>query len=499
MTRPLILSSAIPYVNARPHLGFAYELILADALARHARARGRDVRFVTGSDEHSLNNVLAAERAGVPVAAFIAEHAEQFRALAPLLDVAPDDFVRTSVDPRHRAAALALWRACADAGDLERRSYRGRYCVGCERFYEPADLPDGRCAEHAAPLETVDEENWFFRLSRHQGALVDDLRAGRLAVEPAAARAETLAFLTGEVRDVSVSRPAARARGLGLPVPGDASQVIYVWFDALAVYLASLGWGGPDAAAYQRYWAQGERVHVLGKGIARFHTVLWPALLRSAGLPPPSRVLVHGYLTVDGEKISKSGRWVDPRPIVDDVGVDALRWYLLAHLRSGRDGDVERARLQAAHDADLADGLGNLAQRVLGLCARAGALPPDGDAADPRDAALAAEAAALPARVDDALARFAPDEAAAAIVALGRAADRHLVATAPWTALRGDAAARRRAHAVLGVALEVLRAIAAELAPFVPRAAAALRAQLASGAPGAPPFPRLAVAGPARR
>jgi methionyl-tRNA synthetase len=486
----LFLSTAIPYVNARPHLGFTWELVLADALARHARLRGREVCFVTGSDEHSLNNVLAAERAGEPVAELIARHAAAFRELAPLVDVETDAFVRTSVDPRHAAAVAALWRACAAAGDLERRRYRGLYCVGCERFYEPGELAGGRCAEHAAPLEVVEEENWFFRLSRHREANAEEIRAGRLVIEPAAAREETLAFLAGEVRDVSVSRPAARARGLGLAVPDDASQVVYVWVDALCSYLAALGW--PEGEAYRRWWVGGERTHVLGKGITRFHTVLWPALLRSAGLPLPSRVLVHGYLTVDGEKISKSGRWVDPRPVVADVGVDALRWTLLAGLRATRDGDVSRARIVAAHDADLADGIGNLAQRVLGLCARVGSLEDAEE--DARDAGLRAEAAALPARVDAAFARFAPDEAAAWIVALGRAVDSYLVATAPWSLQR---TAPARARGVLRVALHVLAVIADELSPFGPRAARVLRQRLAARAPGAVVFPRLAGRGAA--
>lgn len=491
--RPLFLATAIPYVNARPHLGFAFELVLADALARHARARGRPVWLTTGTDEHALKNVTAARGAGVPIEAWVARHAKHFRDLAAAFAVSHDDFVRTSAEPRHAVAVEALWRACAAAGDLEPRSYRGSYCEGCERFVEPAEIAAGRCAEHAGPLEEVEEVNWFFRLSRHRDVLCDLVASGRLEVAPAAARAEILAFLRGEVRDVSLSRPAARAGGWGLPVPGDPTQVVYVWFDALAYYLTSVGWDAASPAPrYQRFWRDGETTHVVGKGISRFHAVLWPALLLSAGLPLPARVLVHGYLTVDGQKISKSGNTVDPLPILDEVGLDALRWYLLAHLRPTRDGDFRRELLVAAHDADLAGGFGNLAQRVTALCARAGGWPTTARDVD-GDAALRAAAAALPARVDAAFARFAPDEAAAELSALARAADRHLVAVEPWRLLRGDAADRDRAASALAALVDVLRVLAAELAPFIPAGAAALAARLAAPpAALAPLFPRLA-------
>ncbi len=207
------VTTAIPYVNARPHLGFALELCVADAYARHRRRRGADVRFVTGTDDHSLKNVLAAERAGVPTGAWVERHAAAFRELNAALDVSADDFLRTSASPLHAPAVRALWAACAARGDLYRRAYAGRYCVGCERFYEPEELPGGRCPEHGAELEWVEEENWFFRLSRYRDAIRDAIEHGRLRIEHPGARAETLAFLRGPVRDISVSRSAARARG----------------------------------------------------------------------------------------------------------------------------------------------------------------------------------------------------------------------------------------------------------------------------------------------
>lgn len=471
------ITTAIPFVNAAPHLGFAYELVLADVLARHRRRRGRDVRFLTGTDDHSLKNVLAAARAGISTRALVDRNAAAFAALAPILDVANDDFISTSRDPRHRPGVDWLWRACAARGDLYRRAWEGRYCVGCEAF---VDDDVAVCPEHDTAPELVREDNWFFRLSRWREPVRDAIASGRLAIVPDAARAETLAFLDGEVRDLSVSRDAARGGGWGSPVPGDPSQVIYVWVDALANYLTALGLGG-DEALLDRYWRGGDRVHVIGKGITRFHAVYWPAFLLCAGLPLPDTIYVHGYLTIDGAKIRKSGRGVDVPPLVAQVGADALRWYFVRRCRTRSDADVQLASLAAAHDADLADRLGNLVQRTVALAGKlcGGRVPARGDAGE-----LTALGEALPARVDAALAAFLPDEAAAGIFELVDAANRALDRAAPWRT--GDATA-------LYAPLEAVRTAADELAPFVPQVSRAIRARLGSAplVPGAP-----LVAGP---
>lgn len=441
------ITTAIPYVNARPHLGFAYELVLGDVLARHQRRRGRPVRFTAGTDDNSLKNVAAATREGVTPRALVERNAAAFRALGPLLDLSTDDFVRTSLDPRHRAAVEALWRACAE--DLYRRVWEGRYCAGCEAF---VDDDVAICDEHKTVPEPVREENWFFRLSRWRDPIREAIESRRLEIVPETARAEILAFLAGDVRDLSVSRDATRARGWGIPVPDDPTQVIYVWFDALASYLTGCGLDT---------WRETERTHVIGKGITRFHAVYWPAFLLSAGLPLPDRICVHGYLTIDGEKISKTGRSVEPEPIVERAGVDALRWYFLRRCRTRQDTDVASARIADAHDGDLADRLGNLVQRVSVLLAKLGGRVPErGDAP-----ALRTIAEALPGRVDAALAAFVPDEGAAAVVELLDAANRHLEQTEPWRSLRTDPAAAARA---LYAPLEAARIAAGELAPFVP-------------------------------
>ncbi len=300
------VTTTIPYVNARPHIGFALELVQADVLARFRRARGDRVRFQAGTDDNSLKNVLAAEAAGTPVREFVDRNAEAFLALGDELSLTVDDIIRTSRDPRHRPGVERLWRACARAGDLYRRRYDGLYCTGCEQFYVPAELPGGRCPEHETVPQQVTEENWFFRLSRYAGPLREAITDGRLRIEPAGRRREVLAFIDRGLEDFSVSRPAARAGGWGIPVPDDPDQVIYVWFDALCNYVTALGYA-QDGEAYRRWWAGGgRRVHLLGKGVLRFHAVYWPAMLLSSGQPLPTDIFVHDYLTAGGRKISKS-------------------------------------------------------------------------------------------------------------------------------------------------------------------------------------------------
>lgn len=476
--RASYVTTSLPYVNARPHLGHALELCISDALARYRRSRGLDVHFVTGTDDNSLKNVVAADRAGVSTSDWVAEHAAAFLSLAQELGASADGFVRTSASPSHGPAVHALWKACADRGDLYRRTYRGLYCVGCERFYEAEELVDGRCPEHEAPLEVVDEENWYFRLSKYRAEILEAVEAGRLRIHGEGAREETLAFLRGAVRDLSVSRSAARARGWGIPVPGDPSQVIWVWFDALTSYISALGFPAAAPNSFEKYWARSrERIHVLGKGISRFHAVFWPAFLASAGVAWPTDLLVHGYVTVDGRKISKSGRTVDPAPLIRRFGSDAVRFFLLKHIRTTRDGDFRLDRFAQAFNAELANGLGNLESRLFALVERAtdGRVPEaGGESAE--DGELREVALALRGRVDEAVARFALDEAVARVFELVEAANRHLARTAPWALLK--AGQRARAGSALRTSLEALRVVAEELRPFLPSAAAALAARL---------------------
>ena len=489
------ITTAIPYVNAPPHIGFALEMIQADVIARHWRAKGRDVRFQAGSDENSLKNLRAAAEAGLPVETLVARNAGAFEALKESLDLSVDDFIRTSISREHRVGVEKLWAACAAKDDIYRKSYRGLYCVGCEQFYKAEDLEEGRCPEHKIPPEPVAEENYFFRLSRYQEALHDLILSDRLKITPAKRRNEVLAWIAGGLEDFSISRSAARAHGWGIPVPGDASQVIYVWFDALGNYITALDYGeeGPD---FRRYWQDAaQRLHVIGKGITRFHALYWPAMLLSAGLPLPQEILVHGYVTLEGEKIGKSaGNAVDPRPLAEVYGADALRYYLLRHIRSGEDGDFSAARLQQAYRSELAGQLGNLVHRTRSMAARYlddGLTLPDHPTGE--GSALDRAAEALPAKIDAALETFAFDQALTSLWEVVGLANKHIAEREPWALAKEaettpDAQRKQQLREELGDCLQgvlaALEVVGLCLAPFLPSTSASLLAQL-EGSPRA--------------
>lgn len=485
------VSVAIPYVNADPHLGYAYELVTADIYARARRESGDAVRFVGGTDDYSLKNVLAAEAAGQPTDVFVDAHAERFERLAAPLELTFDDFFRTSVDPRHRPAVERLWRACAARGDLYQRDYAGDYCVGCEQFYAADELPvddEGRrcCPEHLTPVEWVAERNWFFRLSAYREHIEALITSGELDIRPAVYREDVLAFVRRGLDDISVSRSVARARGWGIPVPDDPSQVIYVWFDALSYYLSALRFGDPDSVDYQRWWLGADRrVHVIGKGIVRFHAVYWPAFLASAGQPAPTLIHVHPYLTVDGAKLSKSsGGGEAPSEIVDRFGTDALRWWCARDVAGVSDTDFTAARLVARANEDLANGLGNVANRIVTLIRRRG-----GDGYAPEPNALPIDAViGLEADVRDALADFDLRRATGLVGAAIDAVNADLEATRPW-ARPPD----RHLDHVLSRHLASVAAISRAVHPIVPTTAARVAHQLATLAPG-PTVARLELA-----
>jgi methionyl-tRNA synthetase len=489
--RPIFVTTSIPYVNAPPHLGHALEFVHADVLARHARRRGRAVRLQSGTDDNALKNATAARAAGRATSEFVAANAARFARLTHSLEVAVDDVLGTSSDPRHAPGVRALWRRTAARGDFYRREYRGQYCPGCEQFYDPADLVAGRCPEHRIALEEVVESNWFFRLSRYADPITAALRRGELRITPEERRNEVLAWLAAGVRDISVSRPATRSGGWGIAVPDDPDQVIYVWWDALANYITALGYGTADAAL-DRWWRRSERrVHVVGKGILRFHAVYWPALLLSVGEPLPTEIIVHEYLTSGGTKISKSaGVQVDPQELIDGYGVDAIRWWLVADVARLGDTDFSVERLRLRYAQDLAGGIGNLVRRCAVLTAGEPAPLPAGAGVD-HD--LLRLAAALPGTVDRALEAFDLRAATTAITRLTSAANRDLEQHRPWERPPGDHDRR----AVLARVRTVCEIIAGELEPFVPAGARRLTGALAADwrTPAPPVF---AQAGSAR-
>jgi methionyl-tRNA synthetase len=471
--RRFYITTAIPYVNGDPHLGFALECVQADVLARHRRLRGERVRFLSGTDDNSLKNVEAAEAAGEPIAEFVNAKSERFAALREPLELSYDDFIRTSVDPRHRPAAERLWRACAAAGDLYERYYEGLYCTGCEAFLDPKELVAGRCPEHRSQPEQVAEPNWFFRLSRYSDRLHELVESCRLRIEPTQRRNEVLGFIRGGLEDFSVSRSRERARGWGIPVPGDPSQVIYVWFDALANYISALDYG--SAGGRYREWWEGsdERVHAIGKGIIRFHAIYWPAILLSAGEPLPTTIFVHDYLTVDGQKLSKStGHAHDPAAVAGRFGADTLRWWFLRDVPRIGDADF-REELLAVRANELADGLGNLINRTITLIDRYRA---QGLATTkPRSAetqALHALIDATPGAIDDALARFDFKAASNSLRELVDEANRFITTTRPWQLAKadeiGDTEAATALDEILGALLDACHRLAHELQPFLP-------------------------------
>ena len=484
------ITTTIPYVNARPHLGFALELVQADVLARYHRASHEQVRFQAGTDDNSLKNVLAAEAARTPVQQFVDANAEAFTGLRQPLNLEIDDLIRTSTDPRHRKGVERLWRACAASGDLYRRHYEGLYCVGCEQFYAAADLSDGRCPEHGTVPDLVSEENWFFRLSRYASQLRRSIEDGAIRIEPAERRNEVLALIDSGLEDFSVSRGKERARGWGIPVPGDPDQVIYVWWDALGNYLTALDYA-EDGQDLKTWWTgASRRIHLLGKGVLRFHAVYWPAMLLSAGEALPTDIVVHGYLTENGRKISKSsGATVDPYDLVARYGTDAVRWWLLREVPRGADADFTVDRLVGRANDELANGFGNLVNRVVSLIHRYrdGAVPPATAAAAPGAQALDAAIRNAPGRVAGALADFDLRRATEAVWRIADEANRYVNQTRPWSLAKAGQTAELAA--VLSALLAACQAIATHLRPFLPDAATRMTSQLTPNEGGFLPAP----------
>lgn len=365
------LTSAIPYVNAKPHIGWALEIIQSDVIARYKRMHGYDVTYLCGSDENSLKNVQAAEKADMPVQEFVDTYSAFFINLAKKLNVQFDIFQRGS-NKDHHTSAQALWQRCSENGDIYKKAYTGLYCVGCEMFYTKDELnKDGECMEHPGKkLDEVTEENYFFRLSAYKKQLISLIQADTLEIVPAFRKNEVLSFLNGTVEDISVSRSNERAKNWGVTVPDDETQKMYVWFDALNIYQSGVGFG-TDEETYKKWWPAD--THVIGKGIIRFHAVYWPAFLLSANLPLPKKLFVHEYITVNGQKMSKTlGNVIDPNEYADTYGTDALRYYLLAKLSPFQDGDFSDEKFKLAYNADLANGLGNLVARIARLSETAG-------------------------------------------------------------------------------------------------------------------------------
>lgn len=364
MNKNFYISTAIPYVNAKPHIGHALEYIQTDAIARYQRLLGNEVFFLSGTDENSLKNVQAAEKAGVDTKKFVDDHYHYFYDFKDYLNISFDDFIRTT-EERHFKGAQKLW-SNFKPDDVYKKKYKGLYCVGCEAYYTEEELIDGKCPEHKVAPEAVEEENWFFKLSNYQDKLKELVEDDLIKITPDFRKNEWLAFIDRGLEDFSISRSVERAHGWGVPVPGDESQIMYVWVDALSNYITALDYA-EDSDKFKKFWQEAEsRVHVIGKGIGKFHVLYWPAMLLSAGLAIPTEEFIHGYLTVEGVKISKSlGNTIDPKELVDKYGTDAVRYFLLGAVPAYQDGDFSVTRFEEFYTAHLVNGIGNLTSRIL--------------------------------------------------------------------------------------------------------------------------------------
>jgi methionyl-tRNA synthetase len=472
MADPFYITTAIHYPNGRPHIGHAYEMVAADAIARFQRQAGRDVRFQTGTDEHGLKMAQAARERGVPTRDFADEMSAHFRDMADRLHISYDRFIRT-LDGDHYAASQAIWQAMADAGDLYLDRYEGWYSVRDEAFYDESELTgegDARLSPQGTPVEWTAEETWFFRLSKYQQPLLDLYAANPDFIRPESRRNEVMRFVEGGLSDLSVSRTSF---DWGVPVPGSPGHVMYVWVDALTNYLTGAGY--PDQPQGDRYWPAD--LHLIGKDIVRFHAVYWPAFLMSAKLPLPKSVFGHGFLLSRGEKMSKSiGNVVDPLTLADAFGVDALRYFFLREVSFGQDGTYSAEAIVSRVNAELANSFGNLAQRTLSFIAKNldGVLPAAGKI-DPADALLIEEVVVACAGLRTAFDDLMLSHGLEAWMRGVFACNAYIDAQAPWALRKTDP---ERMNAVLGTLVRAIRMLAIVVLPVVPESAGKVLDQL---------------------
>jgi methionyl-tRNA synthetase len=475
--RPFYITTPIYYVNGKPHIGHAYTTIACDVIARFMRLDGRQVHFLTGTDEHGQKVEKSAAAAGVSPQAFCDEIAETFRSLTRALDISNDDFIRTT-EPRHISSCQALWQRLVERGEIYLGSYAGWYAVRDEAFYTEADLTEAdaagiRHAPSGAPVEWVEEPSYFFRLSAWGDRLLDFYAANPDFIGPDSRRNEVISFVKSGLRDLSVSRTSFT---WGVKVPGDPAHIMYVWLDALTNYITALGYPDIEGEAYRTFWPAD--VHMVGKDIVRFHAVYWPAFLMAAGLAPPARVFAHGWWTAGDEKMSKSlGNVIDPIELIERYGLDPVRYFLLREIPFGQDGDFSERALIGRINSDLANNLGNLVQRTLSLVQKNldGAAPALTDLAEADDVLLSAARALLPA-LREAVAQTELHTVLARLFDVADAANRYIDTQAPWALKKTDP---KRMATVLAVLVEVIRITVILLQPVMPTGCAAILDQLA--------------------
>ncbi|MBU8833651.1 methionine--tRNA ligase [Mycolicibacterium goodii] len=476
MSKPFYITTAIAYPNGAPHIGHAYEYVATDAIARFKRLDGFDVRYLTGTDVHGQKMAETAAAEGITAAELARRNSDVFQRLQEKLNISFDRFIRTS-DADHYEASKAIWKRMVDAGDIYLDAYKGWYSIRDERFFtenETAEQPDGTriATETGAPVTWTEEQTYFFRLSAYTDRLLALYREHPEFIGPDVRRNEIVSFVSGGLKDLSISRTTF---DWGVPVPDHPDHVMYVWVDALTNYLTGVGFPDTGSEAFRRYWPAD--LHMIGKDIIRFHTVYWPAFLMSAGLELPKRVFAHGWLLNRGEKMSKSiGNVVDPVNLVDTFGLDQVRYFLLREVPFGQDGSYNEDAIIGRINADLANELGNLAQRSLSMVAKnLGAAVPDPGEFTEEDAALLAAADGLLQRVREHFDVPAMHLALEAIWGVLGAANRYFSAQEPWVLRKSDAAEdQQRFRTVLYTTLEVVRIATLLLQPVMPESTAKL-------------------------
>jgi methionyl-tRNA synthetase len=475
--KPFYVTTAIAYPNGAPHIGHAYEMIATDAIARFQRLEGREVFFLTGTDEHGIKMVQTAAAQGVTPRELADRNSAEFLKLAAALDISNDDFIRTSED-RHHKSSQAIWQKMADSGngDIFQSTYKGWYSVRDEAYFDEAELTERegkRFAPSGAEVTWVEEPTYFFRLSAYQQKLLDLYEANPDFIAPKERRNEILSFVRGGLQDLSISRTTF---DWGIPVPGAEGHVMYVWVDALTNYITGVGFPDEASELFQKFWPAD--LHVIGKDIIRFHTVYWPAFLMSAGIPVQHRVFAHGFITVDGQKMSKSlGNVIEPFELIAQYGADAVRYFFLREVSFGNDGDFGHDKLANRVNADLANNLGNLAQRSLSMINKnCDARVPQMGALTEADEAIIAEAGAAIEIARTAMNAQLVHEATGAIIAALSSANNYFAAQEPWALKKTDP---DRMATVLYVTADTVRRLSIPMLAFVPASANRLLDQLA--------------------
>lgn len=463
LKKPRYLTTTLPYVNADPHIGFATEVIVADALARYWRLMGHEVFFNTGTDEHGQKIAEKADEKGQSRQDYVDHFANEFKKLGEALDLSFDRFVRTT-DADHKAAAQAIWKKCEENGDIYKKKYKGLYCVGDEMFLRDSDLVDGKCPNHPnMEPQIVEEENYFFALSKYQDYLKEYLsRPG--VIEPEWRRQEALNFVEGGLEDFSISRERARLNW-GIDVPGDENQVMYVWFDALTNYISTLGWPDDKNGNFQKFWEEGETTQLAGKDQIRFQSIMWQAMLKSAGVKATDKVVYHGFITSGGQKMSKSlGNVISPYDLVSRYGTEATRYLLLRHVHPFEDSDITFERLDKLYTAGLVNGLGNLVARVMKMSEDNGVVTIPADESYPE-------------AIKTAMDGFEINEALNYIWSRIQRVDQKITEEEPFKVVKTDVVVGK---AMIQEYVNELRAVAIALEPFMPKTSATILEALAS-------------------